>query len=476
MAGSSPGTSGSTPSLSGETSGGAGEACPRPCNRGCDPLECTVKLPKSFEIEMTDDTVKEREYVLVTCREDGSWEDGSWEDGSWEEWELSVDNFVRTISTCHEVEEVVITYRKGFDESWKAVCESLKTVPTLVMRLSELSVSGAEVIFSVLGESSTVQKCGVDIRKTTEAAIVRVLVDALQHNQALQQLMLDVEGGAGAIWEVSRYMKALSNVLTEFTTLYCSDEEVVQLADVLGDLKQLRYLAIGRMNQGSGGGMVRIAEALRTNRVLETLYIFDTEMGGEEMEALVGALIPDPTSGLQPNTHLHALLINLGSVRNKEGMEQVATLLRSNTSLRILSLRHGYILHKGHKDLTTAAQMLFTALQSNASLESLDLGGCGGIGGKEVLVMIMDMLLHNHTLREILLDDTGLEKDGGAEVVYAELRARRAKERDRKLEEAVQKMEHVPPNSARVFLCGDPKAGMSMHSSVVILLTHDCAV
>ena len=157
-------------------------------------------------------------------------------------------------------------------------------------------------------------------------------------------------------------------------------------------------------------------------------------------------------------------------------MEQVATLVRSNTSLRVLGLCGVVILQKGHKDLTVVAQMLFTALQSNASLELLDLFFCGGIGGKEVLGMIMDMLLHNHTLRKISLSGTGLEEDGGAEVVYAELRARPAKERDRKLEEAVQKMEHVPPNSARVFLCGHPEAGMSMPSPIVMLETQDCAV
>ena len=99
-------------------------------------------------------------------------------------------------------------------------------------------------------------------------------------------------GGAGAIGEVSRYMKAPTNVLTKLTTVICSDEEVVQLADVLGDNKQLLELLIERKNQGSGGGMVRIAEALRTNRVLEKLMLRGTtEMGGEEMEALVGALI-----------------------------------------------------------------------------------------------------------------------------------------------------------------------------------------
>ena len=177
MAGSSPGTSGSTASsLTGETSGGAGEACPRPCNRGCEPLECTVKLPKFFQIAMRDDTVKERENVVVRV----------W-DGESDGWELSVDNFVRTISTCHEVEEVVIWYEKGSEESWKAVCESLKTVPTLLIRGSELSVSGAEVTFSVLGESSTVQKCRVDLQgsEPTEGAILRMLVDTLRHNQAL---------------------------------------------------------------------------------------------------------------------------------------------------------------------------------------------------------------------------------------------------------------------------------------------------
>lgn len=134
-------------------------------------------------------------------------------------------------------------------------------------------------------------------------------------------------------------------------------------------------------------------------------------------------------------------------------MEQLATFLQSNTSLLYLDLCGLVTLQCGNKNVVECTEMLFTSLQFNASLRSLDLGFCSGIGGKHILGMIMDMLLHNHTLREIELWDIGLDEDGDAEVVTRG-------EVDRKLEQALRTMEHVVPNSARVFLCRDLEAGI----------------
>ncbi|KAG0631927.1 hypothetical protein M758_1G290900 [Ceratodon purpureus] len=491
MAGSSPGTSVKPPSLGGERSG-AREACPSPCNRGCAPLECTFELPKSIRILVEQHEVREvkserngevgnkeenstlsnfevgkknNEYLKVRPKD----RDGKWGEG----FELSLGNFVRTISTSSQVEEVCIELLDASQEISRALGECMKTIPALkslhlmnMHSLSKLSVSDAEAIFSAFGPHSALQTGGVDFIdwQPTEAAIVKVLVDALLQNQVLRQFTLsycgdddtlDREKGVGhegsVMRELNRYLKSPTNVLTQLHMWAVTDDEVIQLADTLGLNKKLRVLWIQRSYDSSESeGIGRIGEALRTNTVLEELGFYGYRgVGVEEMEALVGALVPDAASGLQPNTHLHTLRFQGEALEGKKGMEQLVTLLRSNTSLLHFDLSGNAVDY---------AEMLFTALRCNTSLKSLDLTDCDGIGGKDVLGMIMDMLLHNRSLREINLEGTGLEEDGNAEVVYAELRGRE-KTIDLELEDVIQNMERVPPNSARVFLCGDPEAG-----------------
>ncbi|KAG0586746.1 hypothetical protein KC19_2G113800 [Ceratodon purpureus] len=491
MAGSSPGTF-MTPSSPGGEVSGAREACPSPCNRGCVPLECTFELPKSIVITVrqhevekmkngrneevedkdkntlstSDEVIKNNDYLEVTDK------DGIMGEG----FSLSLSNFVRTISTSSQVEDVHVNFKYASQETLRAIGECMKTISSLKslllrqIRLSELSVSDAEAIFSAFGPNSTLQTGGVKIfgyRQPANAAIVKVLVDALLQNQVLREFQLNYLGvpsrteGAGheesEMRELNRYLKTPTNVLTE---LYTSgvDNEVIELADTLGHNKKLQVLHISRLdNSPHSEGFGRIGEALRTNTVLEKLVCDGyTRLGVEEMEALVRALVPDAASGLQPNTHLHTL--GFSNYQGKEIMEQLTTLLRSNTTLLHLGLRNLRILERGSENDVEYAEMLFSALRSNTSLESLDLTHCERLGGKDVLGMIMDMLLHNHSLREIKLQETGLEKDGDAEVVYAELRGR-DKTIDQELEKAIRSMEHVPPNSARVYLCGNPKAG-----------------
>ncbi|KAG0593015.1 hypothetical protein KC19_1G298400 [Ceratodon purpureus] len=502
MAGSSPGTSVKPPSLGGERSG-AREACPSPCNRGCAPLECTFELPKSIRISVTrrwleemkigrtdevgnkkenstlsnyNEGNKKIEYLEVIPIKDG---DGDWGEG----FKLSLSNFVRTISSSTQVEEVSIILDYASQEISRALVECMKTIPSLKsLHLEDihspgLSVSDAEAIFSAFGPHSTFQTGGVKFEYgvATKAATVKVLVDALLQNQVLRQFSLFYRGGddtldrekgvgheGSVMRELNRYLQSPTNVLTKLDIVAVEDDEVIQLADTLGLNKKLQVLVIKRGDDFSNDrdiGVGRIGEALLTNTVLEELgYGGYARVGVEEMEALVGALVPDAASRLQPNTHLHTLRIYNNALRGREGMEQLATLLRSNTSLLHLDLSNLYTLRSKRENVFEYAEMLFTALRCNTSLKSLDLTGCYGIGGKDVLGMIMDMLLHNRSLKEIELRRTRLEEDGDAEVVYAELRGR-DKTIDEEVEKVIQKMVRVPPNSARVFLCGNPKGG-----------------
>ncbi|KAG0593016.1 hypothetical protein KC19_1G298500 [Ceratodon purpureus] len=494
MAGSSPGTSVKPPSLGGERSG-AREACPSPCNRGCAPFECTFQLPKSIrisetrhwlveymKIRWTDEVGNKKENSTLSNSEEGKKKNENlevmakdWNGDYGKVFELSLSNFVRTISSSTQVEEVSINLDMVSQETSRALGECMKTIPALKslhlenIWSSKLSVSDAEAIFSAFGPHSTFQTGRVEFynHEPTEAAIVKVLVDALLQNQVLRQLTLEYRGGGissneGSVMrELNRYLQSPTNVLTELHMVGVEDGEVIQLADTLGLNKKLQQLVIEREGESlSCEGIGRIGEALRTNSVLEELNIdgYYTRVGVEEMEALVGALVPDAASGLQPNTHLHTLSFGQVALEGREGMEQLVTLLRSNTSLLHLDLFYLSTLRRGSENVVEYAEMLFTALRFNTSLESLNLRGCDEVGGKDVLGMIMDMLLHNRSLKEIKLVSTRLEKDGDAEVVYAELRGR-DKTIDEEVEKVIQKMVRVPPNSARVFLCGNPKGG-----------------
>lgn len=88
-------------------------------------------------------------------------------------------------------------------------------------------------------------------------------------------------------------MKAPTNVLIELRAWDLSNGEVGQLADMLHNNKQIQSIIVQRLYFLHGEGVDRIGEALHTNTVLEELLIMDTTMEDQEMEALVGALIPD---------------------------------------------------------------------------------------------------------------------------------------------------------------------------------------
>lgn len=464
-------------------SGGV-KACPSPCNRGCAPYECTVKLLKSCCIDGSpvDYYLKVRTWVG--------------DESDYAAYEMSLGNVVRSISFNKEVEIVEIAnLRNAPLKTLKTLSECVKTIPSLKSLMLEIHChhlfsmgvhsNYVRDIFSIIVANNVLQNFKVRLVESSPliATVVRILVDALLQNEGLHETTLELDNDA---WDVApdimgklrRYSKAPNNALTEFKCHGLSDSQMQQLSNMLCDLKKLKKMTLARISNifsgslGSEVGVGMIGEALSGNIGLETLTIEDTEIGVQEIEKLVGALILDDTSRRQPNTSLlHLSFVNC-SVKPREEcewMQHLATLLQSNTSILSLDLTGLTILKSNCQRAGEYVKILFTSLRSNTSLEALDLRSCGAIGGKHVLGMIMDMLLHNHALRKIELMGTGLED---AELVYAELRLRKeGKNHDQGVVRLECILEHVPPNSARIFLCGNQAAGtifILIHASVEV--------
>lgn len=99
-------------------------------------------------------------------------------------------------------------------------------------------------------------------------------------------------------------------------------------------------------------------------------------------------------------------------------MDHLTTELRYNVFLISLNLAFLAILEENNQDCVEYVEMVFTSPWSNTSLEALDLCGCLTIKGKQMLGIIGDMFLRNHTLMKIGFKYTGLHQDGDAKLVF----------------------------------------------------------
>ncbi|KAG0604470.1 hypothetical protein M758_10G174400 [Ceratodon purpureus] len=395
------------------------------------------------------------------------------EDEGFDECELSFEDFLRkTPSSLVQRKTIAIQYLGSFDAQFEEVCKIVRNIPRL--KALKLSATGngrsgtwAGAVSRLLLEMSTLRKFTLNI-PWPDGLQTKLLVDSLLQIQSLQAFNLIVLRHSWppfpAMKQLCRYLKVPTNILArlEIHSARLDDEEVRLLASVLGDNKFLKYLSFCRVKRKTStflppSGVGSIAEALLSNTTLKTLVIWCTYIWAIEMKKLVAAIIPD-SSGCQPNTSLSDLNLDGSEVEAQNGVvEYLSTMIKCNTSLKRFSVGDWEELKEGGCDRALHNVLnLLKSLQSNRTLEYLCLHHNTRIGGKQVLGMIMDMLLHNRTIVNIYLEGTPLDKEGDAEFVYAELRKRK---RDYELWLSVANMPPVKPNSARIFLCGNGEAG-----------------
>jgi Ran GTPase-activating protein (RanGAP) involved in mRNA processing and transport len=238
----------------------------------------------------------------------------------------------------------------------------------------------------------------------------------------------------------------------ELDTTGIDEEKAEAVASMLRHNTSLTSISL-RFNKMGPRGAACIAEALRSNTTLRKLDLSFNTIYAAGLKAVVASLTHNMADGdLQPNSSL--IDLRIAGVLEIEDMELLETLVRQNTSLLRLDLANSSLLGVADNVIR-----LLEALKSNKCLEEVLLGGCGGVVGRRVLGTIFDLLEVNHHLKELDLEMTPLEEDGGAEMVKAVLE-QKAK---RNMWEVLQAMATARPNSARIFLCGYPFAGEPMN-------------
>jgi hypothetical protein len=217
--------------------------------------------------------------------------------------------------------------------------------------------------------------------------------------------------------------------------------------------KSLTHLRIGGkgMQMGQGAGEA-IAHMLRTNDTLTHFVIV-------EGNGLKPSDVCKILESLQNNQTLLSLsLRGCQGVKGPDVSAKMMDLFQMNRSLTDITLCATPL------EISDVCQIL-ESLQKNQTLRHLNLRGCEGVKGPDVLAKMMDLVRMHPCLMEIELYGTPLQREGQAAQVEAQL------ENNAKDYMAVLRgMPRVPPKFVRVFLCGDAYSGNSAFSLSLIFL------
>jgi hypothetical protein len=202
-------------------------------------------------------------------------------------------------------------------------------------------------------------------------------------------------------------------------------------------------------------GVASVGLMLGVNSTLENLHLFcEYDVDGDTLKVLFQPLTCDDGNQLL-NKSIKQL--DLRNTRmGREGAKVVAQMLLTNDSITHLSIPDDDSLKPS--DVCT----ILESLEKNETLHTLDLSGCEGVRGDDVLAKVMDLLRINPWLKEIDFTNTPLERDGHVAQVNAQLASNA-----RDYMAVVKGLPRTPAKFARVFLCGDAYAGKRFHLFVM---------
>jgi hypothetical protein len=194
---------------------------------------------------------------------------------------------------------------------------------------------------------------------------------------------------------------------------------------------------------------------LGVNSTLENLELLcNYDADGDTLKVLLQPLTCDDGNQLL-NKSIKKLHLS-GTMMGREGAKVVAQMLLTNDSITHLTIAVDHTLEPS--DVCT----ILESLEKNETLHTLDLCGCEGVRGDDVLANVMDLLRINAWLKEIDFSDTPLEWDGHVAQVNAQLASNA-----RDYMAVVKGLPRTPAKFARVFLCGDAYAGKRFHLFVM---------
>jgi Ran GTPase-activating protein (RanGAP) involved in mRNA processing and transport len=375
-----------------------------------------------------------------------------------------------------------LRYNRLGDAGAQALAEALKTnttLTTLNLEGNQLGDASAQVLAETLKIHTALTSLGLSRNRLGDAG-AQALAEALKIHTALTVLELGWnqlgDTGAQALAEALKTNTALTTLelwnnrlgnasaqsLAEalktnaaLTTLHLGTNQIGEegaqaLADALKTNAALTTLHLGT-NQIGEAGVQALTEALKTNTVLTSLDLSDNRLGDAGVQALTEALKTNTVltsldlsdnrlgdAGKRSRGVINAYLVrnrmqkdstltylNLNNQLGAAGVQALAAVLKTNTTLTSLDLDSNQL-------GDTGAQALTEALKTNTTLTSLDLSGnqLGDVG----VQALAEALKTNTTLTRLNLGNNQPGKVGKA----AEREIEGYLARNRKLQETAK--------------------------------------
>ena len=223
----------------------------------------------------------------------------------------------------------------------------------------------------------------------------RALTDMLQTNTTLKSLKLDyndVISNEGAVYLAQGL--AQNRGLETLSIAWCGiSTAVVELAEALKTNKCLLSLYISR-NKDVGERFVHIVRSLQVNSTLRDLRAWDCGIARTAIVDIVGSSLESLDLSVNPigddgAEHIAQLVTNSRSLYQlnleecgigDRGVECLASSLEGNTSLEILHIR-------GNMFTDTGLLALGRSLKRNKALKTLNVAGCGTPDGQKQFVL-----------------------------------------------------------------------------------------
>jgi len=289
------------------------------------------------------------------------------------------------------------------------------------------------------------------VSSTLDGEEMDVLCKNLVSHPALEDLEVCIGSDQGAemlccMLQKNHNIQDLSVVQVE------GDQGVEMLCQMLQNNHSIKTLTLGPMDAIE---VASVGLMLEMNSTLENLTLASkNDADGDTLKVLLQPLTCDDGNQLL-NKSIKKLHL-FGTWMGREGAKVVAQMLLTNDSITHLTIAAGNSL----KPLGVCT--ILESLEKNETLHTLDLRGCKGVEGDDVLAKVMDLLRINPWLKQIDLRDTQLERDGHVAQVNAQLASNA-----RDYMAAVKGLPRTQAKFARVFLCGDAYAGKRFHLFVM---------
>jgi hypothetical protein len=231
-------------------------------------------------------------------------------------------------------------------------------------------------------------------------------IDAVSTCQSLKKLFIEAFDQKLKIEEVQRLCQNLPPALNLLALHGSFDYDVVQIVcEMMANNCVLKTLSLGIRVEGrmSSAG-ASLGSMLAINSTLDSLHLFNTDLGPNGVEALLQPLTGHATA--RPlNKSLAHLLVGANGIPMGQGAgEAIAHMLRTNDTLT-----HFSILREDGLKPSDVCKIL-ESLQKNQTLLSLSLKECGGVKGPDVSAKMMDLFRMNRSLTKIDLAGTPLEQ------------------------------------------------------------------